>query len=113
MATLGHVDTGLYRIRLELEGMKHAIVTAISAHESQVREEVEAQVKRVIDTVDWMTIINDAVEHEIRSAVKDGVRRALKHAMEYDGQVQEILKDAVSRGLVEAMSRAVERSMGG
>lgn len=66
--------TGIPVIRIELEGMKLAIVTAYTKHMAEIDNDVQAAIKAAVDNFD--------IRAEVKRIAGDCIREALKRAIE-------------------------------
>jgi hypothetical protein len=66
-------------IRLEIEGMKHSIVTALAAHGGRVSKAVEAEIDHFLTTFDWSASVRSAMVPILNSLIADAVKRHFEY----------------------------------
>ena len=63
-------------VRLELEHMKHCIISALGVHGSQLGEAIDEQVQKAIANYDWegqvKSIVHEAIQEHIKCHFKYG-----------------------------------------
>lgn len=85
-------------IRIELEGMKHAIIHAMSEHLAQMDADIQEAVNAACTPENIKKIITDTAEREIKNAITQHVQDFYRYG---DGRsvirdaVFEVLKDGV------------------
>ena len=61
-------------IRLEVQGMKHTLLTALSQHSVEMEASVQQAVENFCTEKNLTAIVNDAVKYEMDMAVREEVR---------------------------------------
>lgn len=79
-------------VRIELDGMKHAIVRHLGAAGSQLGEAIEEQIQRAIDTYPW--------EEQVVSITHDSITSAITHYFSY-GEGSRAIRESVEAALKE------------
>lgn len=86
-------------IKLEVEGMKHAISVALSKYAVQMDEQVQAAVDKYCEPENIQYVISTTATQAIDAAVKDIV----KGFFAYGGKGRKYVKEEVERRLTEEM----------
>lgn len=74
-------------IRLEVESMKHAIISHLGVHGSELGKILDAEIQKAIDTYPWESsvaeIVHDALHSEIERYFRFGEgRKAIQQSVE-------------------------------
>lgn len=64
-------------VRLELQGMQMSILTALNTHADHLKDEIEAEVKRVVAEFDFRREVEQLTKQCIREAGKKAIEEAL------------------------------------
>lgn len=84
-------------IRMEVEGMRHAILTALSEHHLQLDEQFKAAVNDFCKPENIQQIINEAAARELKSAIDTEVR----NFFQYNGEGRKMVAEAIKAKLIE------------
>ena len=57
-------------IRLEMQQMKHTIITALTSHQLQINQYVDVTLQRAIDEFDYDSVVKQSVDEAITDAIK-------------------------------------------
>lgn len=85
---------GMPVIRLEIEGMKHTIMHAMTQHLAQMDADIQAVVENLCTPARILEVITTTAQKEIDQVVKAEVERFYRY-----GKGQEAVKQAVARAL--------------
>ena len=89
-------DGAIPTIRLEVEGMKAAIVSAIGLHGSELGLHIESSIDKAIDGYDWDGEIAKAADEVIKDTLKHyfsfGIGRTLIHTVITDAMNEQLNK---------------------
>jgi hypothetical protein len=81
-------------IRLEVQGMKHAIQIALSEHLIKMDMDIQSAIDRVCTPTNISAIVFDAAQREIKAAIDQHIQNFYRY-----GDGREAIKEAVERQL--------------
>lgn len=84
-------------IRIELEGMKHTLMAAMSQHLLEMDDLIQVQVDRVCTPENISSIVYEQAKTQIKNAIDDAVRTFYSY-----GDGQKAVKEAVFQALKES-----------
>ena len=87
---------GIPVIRLEIEGMKHAVIHAMTRHLAQMDSEIQAAVEHACKPEHISALIETTARGEIAKAVKSEIENFYRY-----GPGRKAIKEAVVRALEE------------
>lgn len=77
-------------ITIQLEGMKHQIINAFAAHNTEIEQAIESQLTAAIKNFPF-----EAEVHRLsREVISDAIKEALEYYFKY-GEGREVIKKAV------------------
>jgi hypothetical protein len=86
-------------IRLQVEGMKHSILTAISAKHDDIEKIIETEISKInieeIIIAEVRKTVPAAIEAAIQDQVRQGVRQAIDHEMIFSTHLSKKLSEVV------------------
>ncbi len=88
--------TNLPTIRLEIEGMRHAILHAISAYNADVEKYLADETKKFVEGYDFQA----AVQRTLGPVFDDAIRKALERHFAYGPG-----RDAIEQAVAEMMPK--------
>jgi hypothetical protein len=91
-------------IKLEIEGMRHAIVHAFTQHNIEIEAAVNEEFRRQIEAFDF----RDAVAREFAAAMNGAIRSAVERFF-YQGSGRDIVEHAVESALRSVRSESSNR----
>lgn len=92
-------EPGMPIIRFEVEGMRHAIMHALSDHQAQMDGYVQAAIDKFCAPENLMAIINGLVETEAHRAIRKKVRAFFRN-----GEGREVIRELVIKKLQEEIA---------
>lgn len=95
-------------IRLEVEGMKHAIVTALGQYTASIDADVRRAVEQVCEPENLRRVIEEAVAREFRQVLEQEVAGYFKW-----GEGRKLVKALATGLLEEALARLRGGAVGG
>ncbi len=85
-------------IRLELEGMRHSVLHAFMAHNTEIEGYVGEALKKTIENYNFLEEVRRFANAELHEAVKRAVVNAIGDIL-YNKDVQHAIKEAVIKAL--------------
>jgi hypothetical protein len=67
--------TQIPMIRLELEGMKQEMMIALTRYHTQINENVEAQLKNIVEHFDYERVVTEVARQTINEAIQTYFRQ--------------------------------------
>jgi hypothetical protein len=89
-------------VKLELEGMRQAIVHALTVRQAEVALNVDEQVKQAIEHFDAAPLIEQEVKYAVSKAIKEAIDSAVKQLF-WDEEVRKIVTVAIEQALTKAL----------
>lgn len=83
-------------LKIELNGMKHAVLHAFNTHATEVAAAIEAEMTRQIETLDLAGIVEAQVEQVLGPLVREHIMHA----------VDDVLKDPEVKGRLDQIAMA-------
>lgn len=96
-------EDGMVLVKLELEGMRHAIVSALTKQQAQTVLNVDEQVKRAIEQFDAAPLIEKEVEYAVAKAIKEAIDSSVRQLF-WDEEVRKIITTAIEQALTKALT---------
>lgn len=84
-------------IRLEVEGMKHTLLTALSHHSAEMDANVQQAVESYCTEANLTAVINETVKYEMDMAVKEEVRNFFGYGKAGRRAVKEAIEEYLKR----------------
>ncbi len=83
-------------LRFELEGLRYQVLHVLGAHQEEIQQQADAQLKKVIEGFDFESVIQAEATRVLEQVVKESV----KHHFSY-GEGRKIIHDAVAKALTK------------
>jgi hypothetical protein len=87
-------------VRLELEGMKYAIISAFNVHQAEQDANVRAAVEAYCNSGNLQQVLNTAVRETLNRAIKDEVERFYTYG-EGRALVKRLVQERLANGETE------------
>lgn len=88
-------------VRVELEGMRLTLQTAITEHIAKRDEDIRQAVNEAIANFDIKAAVREQVKHALQGMVRDAIERGARQALYESRTFREKIKEAVLNVLKE------------
>ncbi len=98
------IEDRFWRVRLEVDGMKHQIIQHISAHQEQMGRDIAGAIERVVDNFPFEQVVEAVAAGVIREEVERTFKRVVQdvlHSKEVRVQMSKAIQDNVTESLKE------------
>ncbi len=94
-------------LRLDVEAMKYKVVYAFMLRHEEIEREVQLSIDAALKGFDFNAIVKEAVDQELRKAVKQGVANAAS-AILWESPLREIIRDGAATKVREAIEASLK-----
>lgn len=86
-------------IKIELQGMRQTVVTALAKYADELEQQVQAEIDRQIETIDLTAYIRDEVNKCLRELVSVSLRKHISYQLstEIAYSVEKLLAERLSK----------------
>lgn len=83
-------------LRVEIERLKHSIVSMIGAHNSELGDYISAEMSKAINSYDW--------EGQVKGIVHEAINEKIKNYFSY-GDGAKAIREAIEQGFNVAINK--------